>query len=470
MTSPDSSWAHGTYPEIAAMVAVGAGSQASFDAVEAWRKARRILVDSGAVITRAYIDAGASWSGEAYAAFRASMGPITKWVDDATNEASSTLMAVDDQGAHADTLKQQLEPPPAAGAPAQVWTAANEDARRRAQLYVDATGRNRQQFNVWSQPPTVTLQVPAPGSARRAAVRDPAGTVIGPAGGGLTAGGPGASGAGTMGGGVTGAGAIGAATGAPAFSAGGPGVAGAVAGSAGARSGQDRLGSPGSASGPAGTGNGPGGTGGAGPAAGGGGLGGVPAVTAGAGSPGPGSRSGTGSGTGGVMSPFGPGALGGGAARAGGATPVGRGPAGDLPAPFVPGAPGALGTGGASPGYRTVPGYGTAEALPPGAGGRGRRPPEPGWSVPGREAPSRSPSWRDVVASEPAAAETAGSRAGAAAERSGMYPPMMGTGAGAGQGGSRRRPDFLVDDSGAFTDNRWFPGPVIGPDDPLPPP
>jgi len=462
------------------MVADGTGSLASFDAVEAWRKARRVLVDSGAVITRAYVDAGASWSGDAYMAFRASMGPITKWVDDATNEASSTLIAVDDQGTHADTLKQRLEPPPPLGAPVQVWTAANEDAQRRAQQYVDATAKNRQQLNSWTQPPTVTVQVPMPGSASRAAVRDPAGTVIGPAGG-LAAG---AGGAGTPGGasgvGTTRARAGGSGTGSAATSgagasgaaatgvtAGGLGAAGGVAGSPGARPGQAQPGSPGSA--PLGNRTGAGGTGSAGSASGGSRLGGIPAATAGAGDPGltgaPGSRSS--SGAGGVTSPFETGGVAGGADRAGGGMSAPRGPAADLPAPFVPGAPGRLGAGSASPGFRTVPGYGTAEALPPGAGGRGRRPPDPGWSVPGRGPASRTPSWRDVVGAEPAAAEPAGSRP-ATAERSGMYPPMVGTGAGAGQGGIRRRPDFLVDDSGAFTDDRWFPGPVIEPDDPPP--
>jgi hypothetical protein len=457
MTGPDGAWAHGSYEEIAALVALGTGSRAGFDAVEAWKRARRTLVDCDALITRAYVDAGAGWSGDAYAAFRASMGPITQWVADATTEASNTAIAVDMQGAHADEVKVRLPPAPEPGAPAAVTIAATEDAQRLAQNYVTRTSQSQQQLSSWTQPPSVTVQVPVPGSARRAAVRDPAGTVAARAGG-LISGGAGASGVAASGG------ATSAATSGAGVAANGPEAAGGVTGSPGARSGQLRAGSPGSS--PASLGNGIGpdvaGSGSAGNR-----FGGIAAAPAGVGDPGSaGAQGGGARGGTGAAPPFGPGSVAG-ADRAGGGVGSPRGPAADLPAPFVPGAPGAVGTS-VSPGHRTVPGYGAVEALPPGAGGRGRRPPDPAWSVPGRETASRAPSWRDVVAAEPVAAEPAGSRSGTA-ERSGMYPPMMGTGAGAGQGGSRRRPDFLVDDSGAFTDDRWFPGPVIGPDDPLPP-
>jgi hypothetical protein len=45
---------------------------------------------------------------------------------------------------------------------------------------------------------------------------------------------------------------------------------------------------------------------------------------------------------------------------------------------------------------------------------------------------------------------------------------------GLGHGGTERehrRPDYLLEDGGAFVDDRWFPPPVIGPDDgpPAPP-
>jgi hypothetical protein len=40
--------------------------------------------------------------------------------------------------------------------------------------------------------------------------------------------------------------------------------------------------------------------------------------------------------------------------------------------------------------------------------------------------------------------------------------------AGAGQEQEHRRPDYLIDDTDAFADDRWFPAAVITPDD-LPP-
>jgi hypothetical protein len=45
---------------------------------------------------------------------------------------------------------------------------------------------------------------------------------------------------------------------------------------------------------------------------------------------------------------------------------------------------------------------------------------------------------------------------------------MLGFGSGL-SGQEHRRPDYLLDDGAAFADDRWFPPPVIGPDD-LPPP
>jgi hypothetical protein len=45
-----------------------------------------------------------------------------------------------------------------------------------------------------------------------------------------------------------------------------------------------------------------------------------------------------------------------------------------------------------------------------------------------------------------------------------MYPPLAaGMGAG-GQDREHRRAPFLIDDTGAFADDRWFPPAVITPD------
>jgi hypothetical protein len=49
--------------------------------------------------------------------------------------------------------------------------------------------------------------------------------------------------------------------------------------------------------------------------------------------------------------------------------------------------------------------------------------------------------------------------------------PGAGFGAGAGAGGQQRehrRPAYLIDDTNAFADDRWFTPAVITPNDPLP--
>ncbi|MDN5931238.1 MAG: hypothetical protein L0I24_09280, partial [Pseudonocardia sp.] len=132
-------------------------------------------------------------------------------------------------------------------------------------------------------------------------------------------------------------------------------------------------------------------------------------------------------------------------------------------------------------------------ALPTGAGGRGART-GPGVTtpygggvrpvVPRAPTPSGPPAtWRDVVAggrlADPAVRgaapapgvrpelRTAGLAApGEPAARStvgghGLYPPMAGAGGGsAGEG--RRRPSYLIDDSGAFDVDVPYTEPVIG--------
>ena len=73
------------------------------------------------------------------------------------------------------------------------------------------------------------------------------------------------------------------------------------------------------------------------------------------------------------------------------------------------------------------------------------------------------------VASEPQPRGTAPRSGGALPGPAGMYPPMMSGMAGTPQENEHRRPDYLIDDTDAFADDRWFPGAVITPDD-VPPP
>jgi hypothetical protein len=147
------------------------------------------------------------------------------------------------------------------------------------------------------------------------------------------------------------------------------------------------------------------------------------------------------------------------------------------------------------------PGLPSTPSVPrPGGAGPGGAPPGGLPPVVPRPAPTAAqPSWRDVVQSNaragdnpqrppapgvravpeaPVRAAPFGERTGAGgtepASRSaaprpggssypGMYPPIAGTGAG-GESREHRRAPFLIDDTDAFADDRWFPPPVITPD------
>jgi hypothetical protein len=100
------------------------------------------------------------------------------------------------------------------------------------------------------------------------------------------------------------------------------------------------------------------------------------------------------------------------------------------------------GPGGAAPDQALPPGARTGTPEPPGA------------------RPAGEPAARTVAAGPPAP-----TRPGPVG---GLYPPLAAGTAGA-QERERRRPDYLLDDSDAFVDDRWFTPAVITPDDGPPP-
>ena len=109
------------------------------------------------------------------------------------------------------------------------------------------------------------------------------------------------------------------------------------------------------------------------------------------------------------------------------------------------------GPGARDPGARTPGVIDADRALPPGT-----RTTEP----PGAR-PITDPAPRPAATGTP---PPTGTRPGFPGAAGPMYPPMA-AGMGAGSERERRRPDYLLDDSDAFTDDRWFPPAVITPDD-----
>jgi hypothetical protein len=118
----------------------------------------------------------------------------------------------------------------------------------------------------------------------------------------------------------------------------------------------------------------------------------------------------------------------------------------------IPGGPGARDPGARVPAPAVID---ADRALPPGA-----RSTEP----PGAR-PIAEPAPRSAATGAP---PPAGTRPGFPGVAGPLYPPMA-AGMGAGAERERRRPDYLLDDSDAFADDRWFPPSVITPDDAPPP-
>ncbi|MHA6630744.1 hypothetical protein ACU61A_35350, partial [Pseudonocardia sichuanensis] len=89
--------------------------------------------------------------------------------------------------------------------------------------------------------------------------------------------------------------------------------------------------------------------------------------------------------------------------------------------------------------------------------------PPPGGVRSTPEAPVRGGPAPSGVGTEPA--PRAAPRSPLTGHPAGLYPPPIAPGMAGGQEREHRRPDYLLDDSDAFADDRWFPPAVITPDD-----
>ena len=440
MTTPD--WMQLSHRQLYEAVRSGPGREISVAAEERWTRIEAVITGIEQRISAALARSNGGWEGPAADATRQGVSPLGAWALDAAGDARLTAGAIFAQAEHAAELRRLLPPPESETGPiagrigvsphdAARQAAAAADAKRLMHDYANHSYENDRYLDYWTVPPSVTVDSTPIGPAGTSGVRG----LSAPAGSGRAA---------------------------ARFRTGGSAPAGS--GAAPAASGGD----PGLTGPPAGAGDAGGGLAVAGRGGGGSVMAGLPRtgiVPSGRAAGGPPDGSGSG-GTG-----LGPGGTG--AARGGGA---------GVGAPRVPtsGRPGA-------PGGSTVAG----DAREPTAGGRGpsrattplgggvvrpvvpevpRSSPLPGWRdlVPDADQQARStrpgPASEAVGRAATAAEEAvrpAGSRAGGGM---GMYPPMMAGGSGSA-GGEHRRPGWLVDDTGAFDDDRWFPPAVITPDD-----
>ena len=454
----DIRWEGLTHDEIYAAVQRGPGPAVSKPAEDAWTETEALILRIDQRIASAMAGSQAGWEGGAADATRSAMTPLGQWALDAARNARLTAGAVTGQGLFAKYVRDNMPEPVTDQRNAMIGDALNDptfifhglddlqaveqDAANRAARavelmngYTDSSEGNRQFWVAAPFPPQVTVVAdaapPGPGGSGVSAVPGgpaptPPADVAPPA--------PGAGAPVPPGGPPPAVAPPSPPTGAP---PGAPGVP-----QAGPPSAQAPPAPIPPAVVPPAPGQQPGGLPpGAGPAA-------APAVPTGPAAPGlpPGPAGRPPS----AVPPLVPGA---GPARPG--TRPGGGPLPVIPSPPRP-AP--------LPSWRDViPAGQTAPStrFPGGAPDRGQVLP------PGPRTTSEPPAAR--AATEPTARAAAavpppGARATGPGGVGGMYPPLA-PGLGSGSERERRRPDYLLDDSDAFIDDRWFPPAVITPDD-----
>ena len=419
----DVRWEGFTHAEIYARVQAGPGRGASVAVESAWTDTEAVIRRIEDRLVTAIRQAGGGWEGAAADATRDGLTPLGRWAADAAGDAKLTATGVIAQGEQAAWLRNAMPSPSAplwdepSGRPASDPLYLLEDAQALEQKGAEDTAQavhlmntytsnsydNIRLMNYWTLPPTVTVETAGGG---------------GPVVTGSSAAAPGGGSAGSV-------------AAAPIPPVGLPGSGG-------------RAGA--GATPPSGPGVPP--TRGPDPR---GPIINTPAMPR----SGPGLRRPAPTSPG--VRPAGAGgAPGAGPATGGGVRPVVLGPS-RQPGPVRP---------------DLVPGPTSRESgmwprpVTPGPAGRGpaAEPIGPSSRPTGAEPPvsSRSaPPTLGGVAGEPARAGNPMGRP-AAPSHPGLYPPMLGLGSGPSDR-EHRRPDYLLDDGGAFADDRWFPPPVIAP-------
>jgi hypothetical protein len=437
----DIRWEGYSHEEIYAKVQQGPGRLASADAEAAWSTVESTIRAVDAQLTRAVNRIGAGWQGRAADAVHGGMTVMSNWALDAAGDATLTRNGITAQAEQAARLRTAMPPPhtaewnrmvheeiPAVGLMSATGDlgALEERMANDHAVAVDMMNRyssqssdNQRMMNYWTQPPAVVVEAVAPASST--------GGVIGALG---TAGA------------VAAATAIrpGAARAGPALDAPGrvepdggaapPGVGGAASGGNGAAT------TAGTTPGPAGSGPGAAG-----------------AV------PGPGARGSGATGPAGRPTPTGS------TTGRAGAGAVGRPPAENPPAARGP----LPGSAGGRP-YANPPGGVRAIVpSPPAQAGTATD-----WRTGLRTAPVEPPAGPARPTAPGAVGVAEPAPRGAAIPAEGERAPASRTGTGHGflpmTGATRpgdqehRRPSYLVDDTDAFADDRWFPPPVISAD------
>jgi hypothetical protein len=451
----------------------GAGAGPVNDAAASYRRIAGTLREADQDLRDALSASGASWEGQAAGDMQTASTPLATWADEADQLAVQTGTAT---GVFGDQFADTRASMPAVvSVPSGSWVddtglsaipgvttdreraeaaadAAQQEAARRMEAY-DNASYDTVQTQYFSQPPTVTLEVPPPSTAGGSVI---GGTTGATAGGPSTAGGYVAPGAWTAPGGTV--------SPSPTVS-GGSGGWGGTGGAGGTVPGIPAAVSP-TPTIPATTGGLPGGPYPAGGSTG-GGVGVLPPTVGGGG--------GGGGGTAAGVRPGVPGS-----ARPGSSSSGSSGLPGGAPLPGVPGMPGrALGPGGYGPGGYGPGGYGPGGYGPGGYGSGGFG---PGGSGPGGHGaagsggPGNLAGFGDEAHGQRGGAGPGGfgpggvdpdgraglaGRPGAAGAAAG-YGPMGAGGTRGEEDAEHRRPDYLVETEDVWGDGTRVAPPVIG--------
>ena len=192
----DVRWEGFSHEEIYSRVQQGPGPLASADAEAAWSTVESTIRTVDAQLTRAVKQIGAGWQGRAAEAVQGGMTVMSNWALDAAGDASLTKNGISAQAEQAGRLRSAMPPPRTAewnrivqeevpgvglvsamgdlGALEEQMADDHATAVEMMNRYSSQSSDNQRLMNYWTQPPTVVVEA--------ASARSTTGTApIGPA-------------------------------------------------------------------------------------------------------------------------------------------------------------------------------------------------------------------------------------------------------------------------------------------------
>ena len=207
----DVRWEGFSHEEIYSRVQQGPGPLASADAEAAWSTVESTIRAVDAQLTRAVKQIGAGWQGRAAEAVQGGMTVMSNWALDAAGDASLTKNGISAQAEQAGRLRSTMPPPRTAewnrivqeevpgvglvsamgdlGALEEQMADDHAMAVEMMNRYSSQSSDNQRLMNYWTQPPTVVVEAASARSTTSTAPLGPAHAVAAHSGAGTPAGG-----------------------------------------------------------------------------------------------------------------------------------------------------------------------------------------------------------------------------------------------------------------------------------------